>query len=79
MPDDAPQLRPAERAELLHSLSYALRHGWTASRQERDDLIARLAAEQMLAHMERSNYVIMQKPPVRAPLIGFPRNPHRTD
>lgn len=55
MPDDAPQHRPADRAELLHSLSYALRHGRTASRQERDDLIARLTAEQVLAHLERSN------------------------
>ncbi len=55
MPDDATLLRPADRAELLHSLSHALRHGRTASRQERDDLIARLAAEQVLAHLERSN------------------------
>ena len=79
MPDDAPQLRPADCAELLHSLSYALRHGWTASRQERDDLIARLAAEQVLQHLERSNYVVMQKPPARAPSIGFPRNLNLTD
>ena len=79
MPVDAPQLRPADRAKLLHSLSYALRHGQTASRQERDDLIARLAAEQVLAQLERSNYVVMQKPPARAPSIGFPRNPHLTD
>ena len=79
MPDDALQLRPADCAELLHSLSYALRHGRAASRQERDDLIARLAAKQVLAHLEHSNYVVMQKPPARAPLIGFPRNPHLTD
>ena len=45
MPGDAPPLRPADRAELLHSLPHALRHGQTASQQERDDLIARLAAE----------------------------------
>ena len=42
MPDDTPPLRPADRAEVLHSLSYALRHGRTTSRQGRDDLVARL-------------------------------------
>ena len=79
MSDDTPQLRPADHAELLHSLSYALRYGQTASRQERDDLIAHLAAEQVLQHLERSNDVVMQKPPARAPSIGFPRIPHLTD
>ncbi len=79
MSDDAPQLRPADRTELLHSLSYALRYGRTTNRQERDDLIARLAAQQVLDHLEHSNYVVMQKPPARAPSIGFPKNPHLTD
>ena len=79
MPDDATPLRPADRAELLHSLSYALRHGRSASRQERDDLVARLAAEQVLEQLERSNYVVMQKPPARAHSVGFPKNPHLAD
>lgn len=79
MSNDTPQLRPAGHAELLYSLSYVLRYGRTSSRQERDDLIARLAAQQVLDHLERSNYVVMQKPPARAPSIGFPKNPHLTD
>ena len=64
MPDDAPQFLPADRAELLHSLSYALRCGRTASRQERDDLIARLAAEQVRAVLERNqgHSVLTQRP-----------------
>ena len=72
MPDDTPPLRPADRAEVLHSLSYALRHGRTTSRQGRDDLIVRLAAEQVLEHLERSNYVVMQKPPARALQADLP-------
>ena len=79
MSDDAPQVQPADHAKLLHSLSYALRCEQTASRQKRDDLIARLAAEQVLQHLERSNYVVMQKPPARTPSIGFHRNPNLTD
>ena len=77
MPDDVPPLRPADRAGLLHSLSYALRHGRSASQQSRDDLIARLAAEQVLEHLERSNYVVMQKPPARALRADYPANPQR--
>lgn len=79
MPDDDAPLRPANRADLLHSLSYAPRHGRMTGRQERDDLIARLAAEQVLAHLERSNFVVMQGPPVPAHSVGFPKNPHLTD
>ena len=79
MPDDAPPLRPADRAELLFSLSHALKHGRSAGRQERDDLVARLAAEQVLAHLERSNYVVMQGAPSRAPSVGFPANPRLKD
>ena len=74
MPDDAPPLRPADRAELPHSLSHALRHGRSASRQERDDLIARLAVEQVLEHLERSGYVVMQGPAARTHSVGFPAN-----
>lgn len=79
MPDDTPPLRPADRAEVLHSLSYALRHGRTTSRQGRDDLIVRLAAEQVLEHLERSNYVVMQKPPARALRADYPATPQQGD
>ncbi len=75
MPDDAPTLRPADRPTLLQSLSHALRHGRTAGRQERDDLVARLAAEQVLGHLERSNYVVMEGPPTPALKAHFPANP----
>jgi hypothetical protein len=80
MPDDAPPLRPADRAEVLFSLSHAFKHGRSAGRQERDDLIARLAAGQVLAHLEHSNYVVMQGLPSRASSVSTrPLNPHVTD
>ena len=79
MPDDAPPLRPADRAELLFSLSYALKHGRSAGQQARDDLVARLTAEQVLTHLERSNYVLMQGAPRRAHSVGFPANPRLKD
>ena len=79
MPDDAPPLRPADRVSLLQSLSYALRHGRSINLQERDDLIARLAATQVPEHLERSNYVVMQKPPARALRADYPANPQLRD
>ena len=75
MPDDAPPLRPADRSSLLQSLAHALRHSRTASLQERDDMVARLAAQQVLEHLERSNYVVMQGPPATALKAHFPSNP----
>lgn len=79
MPDDTPPLRPADRAEVLHSLSYVLQYGRTASQRDRDDLIVRLAAQQVLEHLERSNYVLMQKPPARALRADYPATPPQGD
>lgn len=78
MPDPDPPLRPADRANLLHTLSQALRHKTRVSQQERDELVARLAAEQVLQHLEGSNYVVMQKPPARSPAFDHPVNPRLT-
>lgn len=75
MPDDAALLRPADRPTLLHTLAFALKHDRKSARAERDGLIARIVAEHLLEHLERSNYVVMQKPPVRAPSIPLPSNP----
>ncbi len=79
MPDDVPPLRPADLPSLLQSLSYALRFNRRLGKQDRDDLIARLAAEQVLEHLERSNDVVMQGAPARASSVGFPANPHLKD
>jgi len=61
-------------------LSYPLRHGRTARQQSRDALIARLTAKHVLEHLERSTYVVMQKPPARAHSPDLPvANPQRRD
>ena len=78
MPDDVPPLRPASRADVVQTLSFVLRHGRRAARAEQDDLIARIVADQTMDHMERSNLVVMQKPPAQAISATFPHNPNLT-
>jgi len=75
MPDDDLLLQPADRSTLLLTLSFALRHDRRAVRQERENLIARLAAEHVLEHLERSNYVVMQKPAASLHSAQFSTNP----
>ena len=79
MPDDVPPLRPASRADVVQTLSFVLRHGRRAARAEQDDLIARIAADQIMDHMERCNLVVMRKPPAQALGAAFPRNPNLTE
>ena len=79
MPDDVPPLRPALRADVVQTLSFVLRHGRRVARAEQDDLIARIVADQIMDHMERSNPVVMQKPPAQALSAAFPHNPNQTE
>ena len=78
MPDDVPPLRPARRADVVQALSFVMRHGRRVSRAEQDDLIARMVADQIMDHLERSNFVVMQGPPAQALSAAFPHNPNLT-
>ncbi len=65
MPQDS-TLRPADPADLVHALSYALR--WNSRGKPHrlgSELTAYLAAEVLVEHLARAGFVIMQKPPVR--------------
>ena len=61
MPDQP--LTPANPSEVLFSLSYALTHDGKRRFGRADNLMATLTAHHLLEHLERSGYVIMQKPP----------------
>ncbi len=66
MPDD-PQLRPATAEEIAErcpsrSAMTAAGGGRTA-----DDAMARITAERLVEHLERSGFVLMKRPPARAP------------
>ena len=61
---DTPNLRPATRDELTQSLSFALRFNGRKRVRDADEAMARIAAERLVEHLERSGYVVMQGPPV---------------
>jgi len=67
---DTPKLRPATRDELAQSLSFALRFNGRKREHGADEIMAQITAERLIAHLERSGYVVMCKPGL---------SPHRVD
>jgi hypothetical protein len=61
---DTPNLRPATRDELMQSVSFALRFNGRKREHGADETMARITAERLVEHLERSGYVVMHKPPL---------------
>jgi hypothetical protein len=69
MPDDAQQLRPATPDEIAETLSFALRYDSRRRVHHADDAMARITAQRLVEHLERSGFVLMKRPPARAPSL----------
>ncbi len=69
MPDDA-QLRPATAQEIADSLSFALRYDGRKRVHQADEFMARITAERLVQHLERSGFVLMKQPPAPAQSAG---------
>jgi hypothetical protein len=71
MPKDttntADHLRPATAAEIADSLSFALRYDGRRRVHHADDAMARITADRLVAHLERSGFVLMKRPDAAAP------------
>ena len=65
--DEKIGLRPAGREEIEQSLAFALRFDGRKRVRQADDAMARITAERLVAHLERSGYVVMQRPAAAAP------------
>jgi hypothetical protein len=61
---DTATLRPATWDELTQSLSFALRFNGRKRVHDADEMMARITAERLVEHLERSGYVVMHKPPL---------------
>jgi hypothetical protein len=61
---DTPNLRQATRDELTQSLTFALRFNGRKRVHDADEIMARITAERLVEHLERSGYVVMHKPPL---------------
>ena len=74
--DDKRELRPASTEEIEQSLSFALRYDGRKRVRHADDAMARITAERLVAHLERSGYVILKKPANAMPSTSGHRHPN---
>ena len=74
--DDKRGLRPASHDEIEQSLSFALRYAGRKRVHHADDAMARITAERLVQHLERSGYVLMKRPDATAPSTSTHRHPH---
>ena len=70
--DDKRTLHPATAAELEESLSFALRYAGKRRVHMADDVMARVTAERLVQHLERSGYVLMKRPAASASVLHGP-------
>ncbi len=70
MPDEA-QLRPATAEDIAQALAFALQFDGRKRVHQADDFMARITAQRLVEHLERSGFVLMKKPPTLAPSVSF--------
>ncbi len=63
------RLQPATPNEIAGTLAFSLRYDGRRRVHHADDAMARITAEWLAAHLERSCFVVMKKPPVGAPRV----------
>ncbi len=69
-------LRPASAQEIEESLSFALRFEGRKRVRHADEAMARITAERLVQHLERSGYVLMKKPGRAAPSTSGHSHPN---
>ena len=62
-----PDLRPATPEEIAQALAFALRFEGRRRVRHADELVARIAADRLVQHLERSGFVVMKRPAAEAP------------
>ena len=67
---DDPPLRPATADEVEQALAFALQFNGRKRVHHGDDFMARITAERLVQYLERSGFVVMKKPPMRAHSTG---------
>ena len=77
--DDKLNLRPASAQEIEESLSFALRFSGRKRVHHADDAMARITAERLVQHLERSGFVLMKRPPATPPSTSRHGHPNATD
>jgi hypothetical protein len=71
MPDDD-KLMAASPRDVEICLSLALTSGSSLAKNQAAEVTAKVVAERLVAHLERSGFVIMRKPPPDTTRRGWP-------
>src|SRR5579863_2200597 len=61
---DADKLTPASPEDLAAALAFALRVAGRKRTHNADEIMAEIVAKRLVEHLERSGFVVMQKPPI---------------
>jgi hypothetical protein len=69
--DPAPILCPADPSDVASALSFALQNDGRRRVRQADTLMARIVADRLVEHLERSGFVIMKKPDQVAPTTSW--------
>ena len=73
--DDKVNLRPASPEEIEQSLSFALRFDGRRRVHHADDAMARITAERLVLHLQKSGFVLMKRPDATAPSTSRHKHP----
>ena len=68
--------RPAQPGEIEETLAYALRFDGRKRVHHADDAMARIAAQRLVDHLERSGFVIHKRSAAAAPTTSTHRHPN---
>ncbi|WP_158747677.1 hypothetical protein [Acidisphaera sp. L21] len=74
--DKKAALRQATTAEIRDTLSFALRFDGRKRVHHADEAMAHITAERLIAHLERSGFVLMKRPGRGAPTTSGHRHPN---
>ncbi len=62
MTEDERPLQPASSPEVIDALSFAFRYDGRRLARSAEEFMARITAERLVAHLERSGFVVMKRP-----------------
>jgi hypothetical protein len=64
MPDENEKLTPADPSDLADAVAFALQYSGRKRVHQADEYMAKIAAEQIVRHLEHSRFVVMRRPPI---------------
>jgi hypothetical protein len=64
MPDAPDRLTPATPEDIADALAFALRFDGRKRKHDAGEIMARIVAERLVAHLERAGFIVMKRPPI---------------